>query len=867
MVTLGMEGMDWHGLDAENVMAVLGTSPEGLASREVVARRERFGANLLEGKKKRSPVMVFFGQFKDLMTLILAVAAVISGIVGDLTDSFIILGIAILNGIISFVQEYRADRALEELKKMGEPWATVVREGEVRSIAVSELVPGDVVLLETGAIVPADLRLYESHSLRTMEASLTGESQPVDKQTTAISADSPIGDRIDMVYKGTVVVYGRGRGIVTATGTRTELGRIAGLLQEQDGPMPLQRRMAALGKRLSVLILVICGMLFLIGLLKKEDPVNLLLIVISLAVAAIPEALPAVTTVLLALGARRLVRQQALIRKLPAVEALGSVSVICTDKTGTLTQNKMEVSSSQEESMAFCPDMPLSPLECAMVLNNDVYRSREGWWQGDPTEIALMEHVERRHGKEVVGRLQAAFPRVAEIPFDGGRKCMTTVHRWGKGFIAITKGATEVIGGRLDGEKDSQSIAVYAGKLAEEGYRVLGFGWKRLESLAVMEEDGRVEQHLEYLGSVALIDPPRVEAAAAITQCRAAGIRPVMITGDHPGTAATIARQLGVLEPGGLVISGGQLALMPMTELDEKIEQISVYARVSPEQKLRIVKAFQKKGYCVAMTGDGVNDAASLKAADVGVAMGITGTDVSREAADMVLLDDNFATIVKAVQEGRRIYDNIRKFLKYILTCNSAEVLTVFVAPLAGLPMPLLPVQILWINLITDGLPGLALALEGAEPDIMKRAPRPAHEHLLNSGMGWHILRAGLLMTGVALGLQVYGVRRGLAHWQTMVFAVMSLSQLGHVLSISRDRELVFRSRPGSNLPLYCILLLSFLLQLAIIYFPFGNRIFRTQPLSFSELLVCIVLSSIVFHAVEAGKWIRGRSFHTKSTQ
>jgi Ca2+-transporting ATPase len=800
----GEEDTGWHRRGCEAVMGALATSTRGLTAPEALLREIRYGANQLSEKKKKSILLLFLSQFRDVMIAILGVAAVVSAIIGDLTDSFIILAIAVINAVIGFVQEYRADKAMEELKQLGAPMTTVVRDNKIQEIATIELVPGDVVLLETGMIVPADLRLYETHSLRMMESSLTGESLPVEKFKDPIDGDVPLGDRNNMAFSGTVVAYGRGAGIVVSTGMRTEMGRISGLLQEEPGQMPLQRRMAALGKRLSLLILAICLILFFIGILRKQDPAGMLLVVISLAVAAIPEALPAVTTVLLAIGAKRLVKEKALIRKLAAVETLGSVSVICTDKTGTLTQNKMRVSKIREHAVSLPLDAELSPLECAMVLNNDVHRGAGGTWIGDPTETALMEYVDSRYGGAAIDRLRAAWRRVAEVPFDGSRRCMTTVNRSGDRTLLISKGAIEVIAGMIAGGEDPASILAFPEEMAAEGYRVLAFAWKLLEEAPNGDADAEMEKDLSYMGAAALADPPRKEAAQAIRECRMAGIRPVMITGDHPETANTIARQLGLLPEGSLALTGVQLAAMPPAELEEKVDRISVYARVSPEQKLRIVKALQKKGSCVAMTGDGVNDAPALRAADIGIAMGLTGTDVSREAAHMILLDDNFATIVKAVKEGRRIYDNIRKFLKYILTCNSAEILTVFLAPIAGLPMPLLPVQILWINLVTDGLPGLALAFEKAEPDIMKRAPRPAAENLLAGSMGLHILWAASLMAGVTLGLQAYTVGAGVAHWQTMVFALLSFSQLGHVFAIRRDHELNFRLGVRSNLALYC---------------------------------------------------------------
>ncbi|MDP4151727.1 MAG: cation-transporting P-type ATPase, partial [Bacteroidota bacterium] len=526
-------------------------------------------------------------------------------------------------------------------------------------------------------------------------------------------------------------------------------------------------------------------------------------------------------------------------------------------KTGTLTQNKMTVESISPYAAPLSLHSALDPLECAMLLNNDTRLSSEGTWKGDPTEIALVEHIGKRYSTDIILQLRTSLPRLAEIPFDAERKCMTTIHPLGAGYVALSKGASEVIAAKLAKEYDRNEILGQAGDMAAGGCRVLAFAYRLLQQLP---EDaaafGDVEEDLKYIGLVGLIDPPRPEVKKAIHDCTTAGIHPVMITGDHVKTATAIARQLDMLPGDNKVVTGEQLAAMPQADLGQMVEKISVYARVSPEQKLRIVRTLQGKGHFVAMTGDGVNDAPSLKAANIGIAMGRAGTDVSREAADMILMDDNFATIVNAIKEGRRIYDNIRKFFKYIMTCNSAEILTVFMAPLLGLPIPLLPVQLLWINLVTDGLPALALASERAEPDIMTRPPRQAAESLFSAGLGWHIARIGLLMAAVTLGTQAFATGAGFPRTQTMVFTVLSLSQLGHVLAIRSDHEFIFRQRISSNLPLYGALFLTFLLQMAVIYIPFCNALFRTQPLSLAELLTCLALSSIVFHAVEVEKWV-----------
>jgi Ca2+-transporting ATPase len=590
----------------------------------------------------------------------------------------------------------------------------------------------------------------------------------------------------------------------------------------------------------------------------------MLLISISLAVAAIPEALPALITIALARGARRLVKKNVLVRKLPAVETLGSVTYICSDKTGTLTQNKMKVTeveaTTNDEKLV--GEIPV--LFCAVALNNDVRVTADNKLLGDPTEIALVQDFILRYSTDVLKQLQHQLSRVAELPFDSDRKCMTTVHSYGQEYLVISKGAVESITDSLQTGINTSPINVKANEWAANGIRVIAFGYKVIKSLPDPFSYESVENDLAFAGMIGMIDPPREEVKSAIEECKSAGINTVMITGDHPITAAAIAKQIGILTKKDLVLTGKELQQMDQEEFEEKVESIRVYARVSPEQKLNIVKALQAKNHFVSMTGDGVNDAPSLKSANIGVAMGITGTDVSKEAAHMILLDDNFATIVKAVKEGRRIYDNIRKFVKYIMTCNGAEIWTLFMAPLLGLPIPLLPIHILWINLVTDGLPGLALASEKAEKDIMKRPPRKTNESLFAEGIGYHIVWVGLLMAGVTLGTQAWAMQNNNTHWQTMVFTVLSLSQLGHVLAIRSDREFLYRQGLHSNLPLLGAIVLTFFLQMAVIYLPFANEIFKTQPLSLNELLICVGLSAVVFHAVEAEKWIKQRLYLRK---
>ena len=861
----------WHTLTVPAVLERLGAhAGPGLAPEEVAQRAARFGPNTIQERPSRGAMRMLLDQFADFMIVILLVAAVISGAIGDVKDTLAIVVIVVLNAAIGFVQEFRAERAMAALKQMAAGNARVVRGGEILTVAAAELVPGEVVLLEAGNVVPADLRLIEVAQLKMDEALLTGESVTVEKTCAALpSADVPLGDRRNLAYKGATATSGRGRGIVVATGMATELGKIAALLDTGVEPRtPLQKRLAVFGRRLGLAVIAICVIVFAFGLLRGDPPLLLFLTAISLAVAAIPEALPAVVTISLALGATKLAKQHALIRRLPAVETLGSVTCICSDKTGTLTLNRMRVvevycaGAATREWKVAADDEPFRSLFTALALSNDACRSHGGRVTGDPTETAVFRAAADAGFDKAA--LEAAAPRVLELPFDSERKRMTTLHRKGTGVIAYTKGAPESVLPRCvslanadGGEAISRErILAAAERMAAEGLRVLAVAQREWPALPTEPDLDVVEAGLVFVGLVGLIDPPRHEARDAVAVCISAGITPVMITGDHPATARAIARELGILRSGDRVMTGAELARLGDEAFARAAADVRVYARVDPAQKIRIVEALQRRGEFVAMTGDGVNDAPALRRADIGVAMGKGGTDVAREAASLVLLDDNFATIVGAVREGRRIFDNIRKFIRFVMTGNSGEIWTIFLAPFLGLPIPLLPIHILWVNLVTDGLPGLALAAEPEEKGVMRRPPRPPQESVFAHGMWQHMLWVGLLIGGLTLLAQAVALYGGSAHWRTMAFTVLTLSQLAHVLAIRSEQESLFRQGIASNLPLLGAVVFTFALQMATIYVPFMNVALNTDPLTPGELCFSLALSSVVFFAVEAEKWL-----------
>lgn len=857
--------MNWHLLPLKEIAQLLNTTPLGIDDLTASQRLVEYGKNQIIDKKKKTIFQMLLNQLKDFMIVILISAAVISGILGDITDTIIIFAIIILNAVLGTTQNYRAEKAIDALKQMAAINARILREGKTSDIPASDLVPGDVVILEAGNIIPADIRFFETHQIKVDESALTGESHNTEKNSDELpDGDYPIGDRINMGFKGTFITNGRALAYVTSTGMDTELGRIAKMIQIDEILTPLQKRLAAFGKRLSVVILIICVAIFLIGWLRGEVLLTMLLTSISLAVAAIPEALPALVTIALAFGAKQLVKSNALIRKLPAVETLGSVTYICSDKTGTLTLNKMTVQEIYEVDLkSFNSIFPNNSLLLnAIVMNNDVSKDNKEKWLGDSTEVALVQYafennVERKD-------LEVDLPRIGELPFDSGRKCMTTLHKTKNGILVITKGAVDVLFGKLNKEQQSliPEFEVKANEMAKKGYRVLGYAIKMLPILPDEINADEIETSLTLVGFAGMIDPPREETKNAVAECKQAGIIPIMITGDHKLTAKAIAIQLGIISnEEDVILDGSELAKLSLEEFEKIVEKVRVYARVNPEQKLKIINALQDKHHFVAMTGDGVNDAPALKNADIGIAMGINGTEVSKEASHLILLDDNFSTIVVAIKHGRRIFDNILKFIKYIMTGNSAEIWSIFLAPFFGLPIPLLAIHILWVNLVTDGLPGLALASEPADENIMKRNPRNPKQNIFGKDMVIHIIWVGLLMGLVTIGLQAYAIHNGNFHWQTMTFSVLCFSQMGHVISIRSERDSLFKIGLFSNMPLLGALILTISLQLTIIYVPFFNTIFKTQPLTFNELTVTILTSSIVFIAVEIEKYIKRINF------
>ena len=890
---------------------------QGLTTSEVAKRQNQYGLNELVDRGTKSPWKILWEQFTETMVVILLISAVVTIFLHEYKDAIAILVIVVLNAILGFSQEYRAEQAMAALKKMAVPKVRVRRDGKVMEIPAQQLVPGDIFLLEAGNAVPADGSLVESANLRVQEAVLTGESEPVEKNTDPIRKENPaLGDQHNRIFMGTVVTYGRATAVVTETGMQTELGKIAEMIQSVGGEAtPLQKRLAQLGKTLAIAALVIVAVVFGLGLLRGEDPRTMFLTAISMAVAAVPEGLPAVVTIALAVGAQRMLKRNSLIRKLPAVETLGSVTVICSDKTGTLTENRMTVTmvdvagnrmDLQESLRDFSPSIEKTALTAPLIDQNNAValmmaggalcndaileQTDQGFSAvGDPTEGALVVAAVR--GGFWKSELESALPRIGELPFDSDRKRMSTVHHvsdanklpdvlrqmlaspafeGGEPYFVITKGSVD---GLLDISNrvwtnreivgmDShwrQRIMDANNDLALKGMRVLGVAFRQCSEMESKKVDESMEQGLVFVGMFAMIDPARPEVKTAVKTAKEAGVRPIMITGDHPLTALHIAKELGIAD-NDEVITGVELAKLDAAALKERVKTVSVFARVSPEHKLKIVSALQELGQIVAMTGDGVNDAPALKKADIGVAMGITGTDVSKEAADMVLLDDNFATIVSAVREGRRIYENIRKFIKYTMTSNFGEIIVMLAGPFVGLGLPLLPLQILWVNLVTDGLPGLALTQEPSEPDTMKRPPRNPKEQIFGRGLGIDVLWVGALMGAVSLlvGLWAYHFNHEFA-WQTMIFTTLTMAQMGNALATRSERQTLMEAGIFTNMSLLAAVLLTFGLQLAVIYLPFMQDIFKTSSLTILELGISLGASLLVLIVIDSVKLIKRR--------
>ena len=880
---------NWFNKTVDEVESTLKTNAEnGLTAEEAKKRQEEYGLNELKAKKKKSLFVKFLEQFKDFMIIILIISAIISGVVGvaqgeGFTDTIIILVVVVVNAIIGVAQENKAEKSLEALQKLSSHVAKVVRDGKLQVIQSKELVPGDIVILETGDYVPADLRIIEAINLKSQEAALTGESVPVEKMAAKIEDEKiGIGDRINMLFSSSLITYGRGKAVVVETGMNTEVGKIADIINTaEDQGTPLQQKLNKLGKTLGVVALVICAVIFVVGLLYGKEPIHMFMTAVSLAVAAIPEGLPAVFTIVLAIGVQRMVKRNAIVKKLPAVETLGSASVICSDKTGTLTQNKMTVEK------VFCDgnlvnledsaDMiDIKKLVYASMLCNDTKISEDHKLTGDPTETAL---VDMAFKLDFDPSVYGIFPRVAEIPFDSDRKLMTTVHEENGKYVVYTKGGVDellancnsyILEGdiKTDLEEYKEIIRRYNMEMAQNALRVLAMAYKVLDHKPTAEEVKELESNLTYIGMVGMIDPPRLEVKDAVQECKEAGIKTVMITGDHKITAIAIAKSLGILENDDEAITGTELEEMSDEDLIKNVRKYSVYARVSPEHKVRIVKAWQANGETVAMTGDGVNDAPSLKIADIGCAMGVVGTDVAKEAADVILTDDNFATVVSAVEEGRRIYDNILKAIQFLLSSNIGEIVVLFLAilitPLLSkqfgvditLIETLLPIHILWINLVTDSLPALALAVDPAADNVMKRKPlKNTKKGIFTKGMTWRIVYQGLMiglitLTAFIIGLSTPDVSQEekVKIGQTMAFYVLALSELVHVFNIRDNKRSIFKTGIFNNSKLILATVVSASLMFVILFTQGLRNIFSLAMLPAMHVFetVMLVLAPVI---------------------
>lgn len=862
-----MEKQNWTSTSVEEIEKTVDIQ-KGLTSAQAQSNLEKYGPNKLQEAEKRSWLLKFIDQFKDVMIIILIVAAIVSGVLGEVIDAIIILAIVIMNALLGLYQEGKAENALEALQKLSAPTSKVIRDGQEKSVPSEEVVVGDVVVLEAGDLINADLRLLKTSSLKIEEASLTGESVPVEKDATAIiESDKALGDRINMAYSSGHVTYGRGLGVVTATGMDTEVGKIASILNAtKNEQTPLQKQLDKLGKLLGIVALVAVAVIFFIGIINGKDPFEMFMTSISLAVAVIPESLPTVSTLVLSMGVQRLVKKNAIVKTLPSVETLGSTTVICSDKTGTLTQNKMTVIEHYNQDR----EDKVDDLALAVFLCNDSRLNKEGEWVGDPTETAMSAWAVEKgiNYQEALDK----YPRVAEVPFDSARKRMATVNMVdGQQVVYVKGGVDEVLnvttrygldpsGVRPITQEDIDAIQSENKRMGQEALRVLAAAYKIVEG-PVEDGDPDLESDLIFLGLVGMIDPARPEVKEAIAECKNAGIRAVMITGDHATTAQAIGKEIGLLEDHHKVITGVELDQMSDDQLFNEVQDIGVYARVSPEHKMRIIDAWKKHGNIVAMTGDGVNDAPALKKADIGAAMGIVGTEVAKGASDMVLTDDNFATVVNAVEEGRRIKDNIKKAIGYLLSCNMGELFSLLLATVLNWATPLLAIHILWINLVTDSLPALALGIDPAEEDIMEREPDRSNT-LFTKPMAWRVLYQGI-MIGIltTIGFMVgsgwlFGMEGSVAMGQTMAFAVLGFSQLVHSLNIHSPHESVFKTML-KNKSLIQAILVNLVMMLAVLLVPQLQSIFKLVPLDATHWLIIAGLAILPWPIVEIMKKLR----------
>ncbi len=843
----------------------------GLSPDEIASRLEKYGKNMLIQKKGRPFIVMFLEQFKSFLIILLIIAAVISGVMGvrtgeGLLDTYIIMGILLLNAFIGAYQEYQAQKSMDALKKMAAPMAKVVRGGESYIVNVEDVVPGDVVVLEVGDIVPADIRLSESVNMSIQESSMTGESVPVEKSPDTIAEkEVPLGDRKNMAFSSGVVTFGRGKGIVVGTGMNTEIGKIAGMLnRDSDTQTPMQVRLEKLGKVIGIASILICVVIFIIGVLYGRDIIGMFMVAVSLAVAAIPEGLPAISTIILSMGVRRMARHNAIIRKLPSVETLGCTTVICSDKTGTLTKNQMTV----VEDYAVSGNIDRLVSVAVLCCDAKMVRSSDGSTTkvGDPTEIALID-LGARHGV-VKDTIESQCPRVGEVAFDSSRKRMTTINRMEDGSLrANVKGGLDEIlsvcdrietadGVREITTSDIVDLQKRNESMAESALRVLAMAYRPMDE--VSNEMEEVERNLIFVGMVGMIDPEREEVVGAIAECRSAGIRPVMITGDHKVTALAIAKKIGIFRDGDLAITGTDLEKLDDAYFDANVDKYSVYARIAPEQKERIVTAWQKRGEIVAMTGDGVNDAPALKKADIGVSMGITGTEVAKDASDMVLQDDNFVTIVSAVSEGRRIYDNILKTILFLLSTNLGEVILLFITSIFNMGIPLLPIHILWINLVSETFPALALSLDPAAKDVMSKSPRGKGKQFMDRGMIWRISYQGLMVTAITLTAFIIGNNQGgEALGQTMAFASLIMAKLVHAGNLHSNTESRFKFNILDNKPLIFALLMSLVLTLAVLLIAPLMTAFEFVSMNLNQWGIIVLLALVPLVVVELFKALK----------